>query len=119
MTVHKERKSSNHKRLGATLWIGETYGTLTNNIECILNILIFNKQPQTIHSFFFNLKIGYDIVQICAHVCKTPHYIDSSKICGKAKLETLYIYSVLFKLPTKTLVIGLVIPTLQHNINSL
>ena len=69
MTVHKERKSSNHKRLGATLWIGETYGTLTNDIECNLNILIFNKQPQTIHSFFLIWKLDmilYKVVHMYA-----------------------------------------------------
>ena len=63
------------------------------------------------------MKIGYDIAQTCAHVCNISHYIDSKKVCFKEKWETIYKYPVLFKLPTKSLVIGSV-PTLQHNVNS-
>ena len=49
---------------------------------------------------------------------KISHYIDNKKVCCQAKYKTISRYSVLFKLPTKALVIGLVIPTLQHNVNS-
>jgi hypothetical protein len=31
------------------------------------------------------LKIGYDIAQICAHVCKFSHYIDSKKTCCRTE----------------------------------
>ena len=68
--------------------------------------------------FFSDLKIRYDIPQTCAHVCKISHHINSKKVRCKAKWETIYRYSILIKLPTKSLVIGLVTPTLQLNINS-
>ena len=51
--------------------------TLTYNIEYTLNILTVNIQPRTIHILFLDLKIGYDIVQTCAHACIISHYIDS------------------------------------------
>jgi hypothetical protein len=70
------------------------------------------------HALFY-LKIGYDITQTCAHICKTSHYIDIENICCKSQRETIYKYSILFKLPTKSLVIGPVAPTIQHNVNSL
>ena len=69
--------------------------------------------------FFSDLKIGYDNAQTCAHVCKISHYIDNKKVCCKAKWEIIYIYSVLFKLPTKSLVFGPIAPTLGHNVNCL
>ena len=69
-------------------------------------------------SSFSYLIFGYDIAQTCAHVCKTSHYINNKKVCCKAKWETIYKNSVLFKLPTKSLVIGPVSHILHHNVNS-
>ena len=70
--------------------------------------------------YFPNLKIGYDTVQICAHVCKTLHYIDSKKICCKRQMRNyIQIFSLVQVAYNLFLVIGLVIPTLQHNVNSL
>ena len=68
---------------------------------------------------FKNLRIAYDTAQTCAHVYGSSYYIDSRKVWCKVKWETMYIHLVLFKLPTKSLVIGPVILTLQHNVNSL
>ena len=65
------------------------------------------------------MKMGYDIAHTCAHVCKILHYVNNIKVCSKAKWKTIYKYSVLIKLSTRSLVIGSVTPTLQHNINSL
>jgi hypothetical protein len=63
--------------------------TVTNKTEYTLNKLIFNRQAQTIHMFFSNLKIGYDTTQTCTHVCKISLYIDNKKVCRKAKWETI------------------------------
>ena len=63
---------------------------------------------------FLDLKFGYDVAQTCAHVCNFSHRTDNKKVCGKAKRETIYIYSYLFTLLTKYLVIGPITPSLQH-----
>ena len=58
----------------------------------------------------------------CTYLCtcmQILHYGNNIKVCSKAKWKTIHKYSVLIKLSTRSLVIGSVTPTLQHNINSL
>ena len=88
------------------------------NIEYILNILIFNKHPWTIHKFFSDSKIGYGTAQTCAHLCRMLHYNGIKIICCKSKWKNIYRHSVLFKSPTKSVVIDPFAPTPQHNVNS-
>jgi hypothetical protein len=40
------------------------------------------------------------------------------RLCCNTKLEIIYKYSFLLKFPTKSLIIGPITPTLQHNVNS-
>ena len=83
------------------------YIYIYKKIESTLSKLNFNRQPRTIHIFYFIYEIGYDILQTCAHVCKISHFIDSKKVCCKVKWDPTYKYFVLLKLLTKSLVIGL------------
>ena len=111
---------------------------MTNNLEYSLNILIFNTQARTIHRLFLKIWKLDMVLHKLMHMFAKFHkfsvfglrytyqknrlqdqvvtYIDSKKICYKSKWETVYKYSIL---PTKSLVIGLVTPTLQRNVNSL
>lgn len=56
--------------------------------------------------FFFIFEIEYDIVQTCVHMCEILYYVDIKRNDCKAKWETIYIDSILFKMLTKSLVIG-------------
>ena len=92
--------------------------TTTNNIEYNLNKFIFKIQPRTIHMLFFKFEKWVWYCTAWAHVLKTHHYINSKKICCKAEWEIMYKYSIFLKLLTKSLVIGPITFTSQHNVNS-